>query len=103
METVMKYMIIFLGMLAVGFTPATSHAEETAKFANLDGDVQALKKELMSLNRDLIAMRVRVSNPNDILESDDRKCRISIKMSELPVPVQVTELRFQTWNRKLMT
>ena len=63
METVMKYLIIFLGMLAFGLTPATSHAEEVAKFANLDGDVQALKKELMSLNRDLFILEEELLFP----------------------------------------
>ena len=59
----MRYLTIFLTLLVLTLTPLTSCAEGPAKFANLDGEVQDLKKELMSLNRDLFILEEELLFP----------------------------------------
>ena len=59
----MKHLIIFLGLLLVSSTMSSSYAEDKTDFANLDGNVQDLKKELMSLNRDLFILEEELLFP----------------------------------------
>ena len=58
----MKYSKGILG-LAVCLFSVASFAGENAEFSNLDGNVQDLKKELMSLNRDLFILEEELLFP----------------------------------------
>lgn len=59
----MKPLIIILGVLALSLTLPASYAEDKETFVNLDSNVQDLKKELMSLNRDLFILEEELLFP----------------------------------------
>ncbi|MFK8030450.1 MAG: AraC family transcriptional regulator [Gammaproteobacteria bacterium] len=58
----MNYTKHILG-LVICLLPLASFAEEKVEFTNLDGNVQDLKKELMSLNRDLFILEEELLFP----------------------------------------
>jgi len=59
----MKKLIVLMGLTTFGLWSVAAQAQEAPTFANLDGDVQALKKELMSLNRDLFILEEELLFP----------------------------------------
>ncbi len=59
----MNYFATLTGLLAAVFCVSFSYAEDNADFSNLDGNVQNLKKELMSLNRDLFILEEELLFP----------------------------------------
>ncbi|MEM7083308.1 MAG: AraC family transcriptional regulator [Pseudomonadota bacterium] len=59
----MKTKKLSVCLTAIGCLAMVAHAEERTSFTNLDGEVQNLKKELMSLNRDLFILEEELLFP----------------------------------------